>query len=63
MLPNVYEGTEIAYCWHHITDSIVIAIPISLHRHYHFPQNTQKHRELLNERIETLYGINLKELI
>ena len=63
LLPNVYKDTEIDYCWHHITDNLVIAVPLSMHQHYCFSRDIEKHRELVNERIETLYGINLKELI
>ena len=56
-------NTEIDYCWHHVTNDLVVAVPLSMHQHYCFPQNVTKHRELVNERIETLYGVNLKELI
>ena len=62
LLPNVYRGMDINYCWHHVTDNLVIAIPLTMHIKYH-ARNTCEHRNLLSERIETLYGINLEEMI
>ena len=62
LLPNVYKDTEIDYCWHHVADNLVIAVPLSMHQSHH-GYGVKEHRKLVNDRIETLYGVNLKELI
>lgn len=48
--------------WHHINDIYVIAIPKELHKKYSgYKQDT--HRELINNVIKSVYGIDVVELV
>lgn len=58
LLPNIYpEEIEINY--HHVNNLFVVPIP----RNVHFNKFGNNHREKCNNWIESIYCINLKDVI
>jgi hypothetical protein len=52
-VPNDWHG-DIDYCFHHINNTDVVALPLKIHNKYNV-KSQKKHRELLEPYVNTLY--------